>query len=176
MIRAVRKTHHCHSLTPKIIFSHFIYKDLFTFKICFYRCWIYQDCEKRTSLPYINASAGHQIVLNPAGLDCTLENDVISCDGRRTFRSARQRWWYMALSRCEPDRVRNDIKVGVDNYYVTNYILKKTLLLWIKFVMQSTPTPSWSLKIKKMWSSTFSKWNRGPLWTHGTPWADEPLS
>ena len=68
-----------------------------------------QSCERRTGLPYINASAGHQIRLNSIEPGCDLINDKIKCRGSRTLVSARQRWWYMAVSRCSQDVVREDI-------------------------------------------------------------------
>jgi len=33
--------------------------------------------------------------------DNTTGNSVVRCEATRAFRSARERWWYLALSRCQ---------------------------------------------------------------------------
>ena len=30
--------------------------------------------------------------------------DVVRCSGMREFRAARERWWFIAVSRCSPTR------------------------------------------------------------------------
>ena len=78
-----------------------------------------QDCEERTGLPYINVSAGHQIRLADYSFGCEVSSNMVKCKGKRTLVSARQRWWYMAVSRCHPDVVNN----GIDGMWLSYKLL-----------------------------------------------------
>ena len=55
--------------------------------------------------------------LSPQSLRCEItDDDLLRCHGVRTFQTARQRWWYMALSRCD-DEVLDDNIEGMSLKY-----------------------------------------------------------
>ncbi|KAF1746790.1 hypothetical protein GCK72_023247 [Caenorhabditis remanei] len=73
-----------------------------------------ETCEDRVTL-LTNHSDNHQIVyLSPLVPDsfgngrCEIRQDALSadwvvCSGTRVFRSARSRWWFLAVANCDPD-------------------------------------------------------------------------
>ncbi|PIC15647.1 hypothetical protein B9Z55_022541 [Caenorhabditis nigoni] len=86
-------------------------------------------CEDRVTL-LTNHSDNHQIIfLNPYVPDsagngrCVIVQDAlkenwISCSGTRIFRSARSRWWFLALANCDPSedeerRMYNNESIGI---------------------------------------------------------------
>jgi len=58
---------------------------------------------ERTSPPYI-VPERHQAITMDTSLrwsGCQLNSGVVTCKAENTFASARERWWYVALSRCQ---------------------------------------------------------------------------
>ncbi|CAA91531.3 GPR180/TMEM145 transmembrane domain-containing protein [Caenorhabditis elegans] len=86
-------------------------------------------CEDRVQL-LANHSENHQIIyLSPYALDssgngrCQIHSDGlgqqwIACSGTRVFRSARSRWWFLAIANCDPSesedrRLYNNESIGI---------------------------------------------------------------
>lgn len=78
----------------------------------------YITCKIDSSLFFVQSCSQKVAVLNPAnnqiislstlytwsGCKEVTENGVtkVKCTGGRTFRSSRERWWFIAISRCDP--------------------------------------------------------------------------
>jgi hypothetical protein len=49
-------------------------------------------------------------------------NDIVNCSGHREFRSARERWWYVAASKCDQKIVVNKLRAcDTDTDTCTNH-------------------------------------------------------
>ena len=65
-------------------------------------CGVSQSCIERTSPPHIVPARRQSIIMDTSVYwsGCTENNGKVTCIAENTFDSARERWWYVAVSRC----------------------------------------------------------------------------
>lgn len=69
----------------------------------------FQSCVAMTSPPHINPENNQEIHLDVSEpwsgcqpiVDNVTKTYVVRCEATRSFRSARERWWYLAMARCQ---------------------------------------------------------------------------
>ena len=74
---------------------------------------IFQNCTQKESPPHIIKANNQMITLSTkvedywSGCKHVIHNDTlvkyVECDASRSFRSSRERWWFIATSRCTID-------------------------------------------------------------------------
>ena len=71
-----------------------------------------QTCVEKEAVLHIE---NHQVInltnkYGPSGCELVPVGDenILECSGSRSFRSARERWWYIAVSHCDNPKVNGD--------------------------------------------------------------------
>ena len=74
-----------------------------------------QTCVEKEAVLHIE---NHQVInltnkYGPSGCELVPVGDenILECSGSRSFRSARERWWYIAVSHCDNAKVKGTLKV-----------------------------------------------------------------
>lgn len=84
-----------------LLFSYFCYRSFCINSVLF------QTCFEKQQPPYIVPENGQVFVLME-GSFCSFpqgSNRTLNCSATRKFKSARERWWFLAVARCYQDKL-----------------------------------------------------------------------
>jgi len=71
-------------------------------------CGVWQSCTERTSPPHIVPERRQSIEMDTSiyWSGCKENSGKVTCMADNTFQSSRERWWYVAVSRCQNSTVQ----------------------------------------------------------------------